>query len=65
MLGNLEHRLRQLDMTGSGSGAISIWYYQDDGTLLGPGGERITREAFFRRPSRRDVVVLSATDALL
>jgi hypothetical protein len=38
---DLERRLRRLERAESGSRKFAIWYKQGDGTLLGPGGERV------------------------
>jgi hypothetical protein len=62
-----ERRLWRLEMASSGSGAIEVWFNQDDGTLCGPSGERITREAFFRLrpPGRPGLVIFCAVEARL
>ena len=64
---DLERRLRRLERAKSGSRKFAIWYKQGDGTLLGPGGERMTEEAFFSRypPGTPSVIVFNRTDALL
>jgi hypothetical protein len=63
---DLEHRPRRLE-TATGPAAIELWITQDDGTLCGPSGERMTRKAFFRLrpPGSPGVVVISSTDAQL
>ena len=63
---DLERRLQHLEIANAGSSALEIWVAEDDGSLCGPRGERITREAFYRRQrGRRGVMVISATDARL
>jgi hypothetical protein len=39
---DLERRLRAVEVAGSGG--IELWYAQDDGTVRGPNGERMTHE---------------------
>jgi hypothetical protein len=39
---DLEHRLR--DVEASGSGGIEIWVYRGNGIVCGPHGEQMTRE---------------------
>jgi hypothetical protein len=61
---DLERRLQRFEFARSS--ALEIWVTNDDGTLCGPHGERITRQTFDRRlRDRRGVIVLSATDARL
>ena len=64
---DLERRLRRLEMESSGPGAFEIWCEQDDGTLRGPNGQRLTRKAFYRLhpPGSPDVFIISACDARL
>jgi hypothetical protein len=63
---DFERRLRHLEIANAGSSALEIWTTDDDGTLCGPCGERITREVFDRRKrGRRGVIVLNATDSRL
>jgi hypothetical protein len=61
---DLERRLRQLETTGDGSATIEFWVDEEDGTVSGPRGERITRDAFHLlqkrgRPPNGAVLVLS------
>jgi len=43
---DLERRLRQIEVTDIRSGRIEIWVDQGDGTVCGPRGERLARQAF-------------------
>jgi hypothetical protein len=54
-------------MASSASRKLAIWWAQPDGKVLGPGGERLTRKAFFRRypPGTPHVVFFRSTDAQL
>jgi hypothetical protein len=65
--GDLRRRLRVLEIAEAKSKRIEIWRMQDDGTLLGTDGERLTRKAFERRylPGCPDVFVMNPTDAKL
>jgi len=67
MPSDLERRLRRLEMASSASRKLAIWWEQPNGTVHGPGGERLTRRAFFRRypPGTPDVVFVNRTDAQL
>jgi hypothetical protein len=60
----LERRPCRLEMAGSGSRKCALWWEQPDGTLLAPGGERMTEEAFFSRypPGTLGVIILNHTD---
>jgi len=66
---DLERRLRAVEVAGSG--AIEIWIHQGDGTVCGPRGERLARQAFdHAHPPGRAcggglVLVIDAQDALL
>jgi hypothetical protein len=64
---DLERRLRRLEIASSGRRALEFWVAQEDGTLCGPSGERMTRAAFFRLrpPGTPGVLVISAADARL
>jgi hypothetical protein len=63
----LERRLRRLEQADSAPGQLAIWCEQRDGTIRGPGGERMTRKTFFRRypPGTPGVMFCNRTDALL
>jgi hypothetical protein len=63
---DLERRLRNLEIANAEPSALQIWVIDDDGTICGPCGERITRDAFdHQQRGRRGVILLSATDARL
>ena len=68
---DLERRLRQIEVTGIRSGRIEIWVGQGDGTVCGPRGERLARQAFdHAHPHGRAcggglVFVIDEQDALL
>lgn len=63
---DLERRLRNLEIANAESSALQIWVIEDDGTIRGPCGERITRDALDHlQRGRRGVIVLSATDSQL
>ena len=65
MRGDLERRLRAVEVAGSGG--IEIWIHQSDGTVRGPRGEQMTREeadALARAPGTC-MTTISETDAQL
>jgi hypothetical protein len=63
---NSEHWLRRLETT-NGPAAGEVWISQDDRTLPGPGGEWMTRKAFFRLrpPESPGLLTISAAEARL
>jgi len=68
---DLERRLRQIEVADVRSDRIEIWVDQGDGTVCGPRGERLARQAFdHAHPHGRAcggglVLVIDAQDALL
>jgi hypothetical protein len=62
---DLERRLRRLEYADTRSGAIEVWIEQGDGTLCGPRGERMTREAFdlLYPRGRHGVIIIDGDDA--
>ena len=66
---DLERRLRHLEIADAGSDAVEVWIGDGDGTLCGPRGERLTRQAFDHSHSRGRacgdgvVLVIDAQDA--
>jgi len=63
--GDLERRLRAVEVAGSGG--IDIWIHQGDGTVRGPDGEQMTREEAeaLSRAAGKIPHVISKTDARL
>jgi len=63
--GDLERRLRAVEVAGSGG--IEIWIHQGDGTVRGPCGQQMTREEAeaLARAAGTFLFVISETDARL
>jgi hypothetical protein len=67
---DLERRLRRLEIANTGSKIFEIWIDQGDGTVCGPLGQRLTRQALDHAHSRGHaygdcvVIVIDAQDAL-
>ena len=68
---DLECRLRQIEVAEIRSGRIEIWVDRGDGSVCGPRGERLARQALYHaHPHGRAcggglVLVIDAQDALL
>jgi hypothetical protein len=68
---DFERRLRQIEIADAGCDAIEVWIDQSDGTVCGPRGERLTRQAFDHAYPRGRacgggvVLVIGAQDARL
>jgi hypothetical protein len=62
---DLERRLRHLEIADAGSDAVEVWIGDGDGTLCGPRGERMTREAFdlLYPRGRHGVIIIDGDDA--
>jgi hypothetical protein len=61
----LKRRLRKLETTATGKPGLEIWFVGDDGTISGPNGERLTREAFDAAASgRTDATIRILIDAI-
>lgn len=65
MRGDLERRLRAVEVAGSGG--IEIWISQGDGTVRGPNGEQMKREEAeaLARAAGTFLFVISEVDARL